>query len=550
MKTRSQRGSDGIEKRCKSEELEQRKAKRSRSSLQLSTAPGEPCDDPPTILEFPMAAVDNAGIFVENETVIMYCREDVKALFRSLHGVLHKSRPVFNKKVNPYQLPWIIGPSGVGKSLAVFAFTQSPQVSEWAVTWIHCLGGKWFSSYHRYQTEEETSTFQLKQSVKHLAKLKVENQHIWVLDGFTDETSATMLADCEDWLQADFEKRRLFVTCSIASRRKGTETHDLKLRVKEFSVCAWTLEEYKAAVGQPQLYDAVKEKLGTDTDKSRDELVESKHYFAGGSARYMFQVDTDEVKVALDNAIEKVSEVQIFATGGIDLSSTAFVHRLIFIQHGRRGVVSRYAGHRLAVKLGTRLVEQFLYGSEISRPMKGFLFEMWFIAKLSREGITYLPMNHRPQKAWAQSKAVYMPSEEEKLFPKSRTWFQAGWNNGGFDAVYVDPKKKTVRFVQIMLNNNHSFKIEFFQKFLNRLEKYMHTKTREIFFVYPVGASSKKLVTTGEGSLSLFQWKKGKEWNNVTKVMLDWPGFHRLYSSATFLEGYRSSRVWLVTGNV
>ncbi|CAM6093753.1 unnamed protein product [Calypogeia fissa] len=521
--TPNQPGSDGIEKRSKIEELEQPEARRPRSSLQDSRAPPEPEDDP-TILEFPASILKGTGLYSIEGKLVLYRRENVNALFTFLEDVLY-TRTDDN---NPYKLAWILGPPGVGKSFPVFAFTRSLPVSEWSVTWIHSSSrGERFSLYHRDNTGIRTEKFKLENRHEYLNQLKVENKHLLVLDGFTNgTTNNTMRTTCEFWLKNDFEMRRLFVVCSMASRFKSSSRgDDMRLNVTDFTVSSWTLGEYKAALEKPALYATVQEKLKTDTDKSSDELVESKYYFAGGSARYMFLMYTDEVKKDLNLAIENVSDIRALAAGRTGVSSPGFVHRLISFQDGIRGIVSQYAANGLAIKLGTELVEHFtrIYRWKLSLPMKGFLFEMWFFAKLSGDGLSYDMIDGRPGGTWAKSNPVDMPSKNEKLSPESPTWFQPAWNNGGYDAVYVDPQTKTVRFVQITLNNHHSFKIEFFERFLNRLSTHMQAETLEIFFVYPKGADPTTPSTEGEGRLDPFNWKKGEEWSKVTKVTLDWP---------------------------
>ncbi|CAM6093750.1 unnamed protein product [Calypogeia fissa] len=497
------------------------------ASFSTASGPPEPEDDP-TILEFPASILDGTGLYDKEEKVVLYLRENVNALFRFLEDVLYTRTVMFYKsKSNPYKLPWILGPPGVGKSLAVFAFTRSLPVSEWSVTWIHSSRGAIFSLYHRDNTGIRTEEFELENRHEYLNQLKVENKHLLVLDGFTNgTTNNTMRGTCELWLKKDFEMRRLFVVCSMASRFKsGSEGDDMQFNVTDFTVSSWTLEEYKAALEKPALYATVKEKLGTDTDKSRDELVESKYYFAGGSARYMFLMYTDEVKERLNLAIENVSDIRALAAGRTGVSSPGFVHRLISFQDGIRGIVSQYAANGLAIKLGTELVDHFIqiYRWNLSPPMKGFLFEMWFFAKLSFDGLSYERIDGQKGGKWEKSNPVDLPSQNENLSPESPTWFQAAWNNGGFDAVYVDPQTKTVRFVQLTLNNQHSFKIKFFETFLYRLSTHMQAETLEIFFVYPKGANPTRPKITGEGLLDPFNWKTGEEWSKVTKVTLDWP---------------------------
>lgn len=96
---------------------------------------------------------------------------------------------------------------------------------------------------------------------------------------------------------------------SMDSRRKVNLDDDETFKVKEHVVPSWTLSEYLDAVNDDELFESVRSDLDAsdEEDPTRQELVEAKYYFAGGSARYMFGCSTATVMTSLDDAVSAVS---------------------------------------------------------------------------------------------------------------------------------------------------------------------------------------------------------------------------------------------------
>ena len=90
------------------------------------------------------------------------------------------------------------------------------------------------------------------------------------------------------------------------------------------------------------------------------------------------------------------------------------------------------------------------------------------------------------------------------------------WNQGGYDAIFVDKTCGRVRFVQVTRGDSHSFKIEYFYSFLAKLRdsaSSFEIRALEIVFLVLKGkiANFKISEVSGQGLLSEFGWMKGKE---------------------------------------
>jgi hypothetical protein len=68
---------------------------------------------------------------------------------------------------------------------------------------------------------------------------------------------------------------------------------------------------------------------------------------------------------------------------------------------------------------------------------------------------------------------------------KSKFWLKpVQWNQGGYDAVYIDSESGSVTFVQLTISHQHDFKMRFFNEVLNNLQATTNrTKSRSQSFV-------------------------------------------------------------------
>lgn len=111
----------------------------------------------------------------------------------------------------------------------------------------------------------------------------------------------------------------------------------------------------------------------------------------------------------------------------------------------------------------------------------------------------------------------HIPAFESIMFkPKN-------FNQGGYDAVYVDKEKKLVRFFQVTRGDKHSLRLEYFYDFLlalSRSDQSFEIEILEIIFVAELNKFEifKISTITGEGRLKTVKgWEMGK---SVDKVLI------------------------------
>ncbi|KAE9121029.1 hypothetical protein PF010_g7268 [Phytophthora fragariae] len=255
------------------------------------------------------ATLLNACGMCSGGDLMLYRRSGVNDLWTYLKDEVL----VGNKK------PFIVGPSGVGKSVSTLSFAASLDRVEWSVLWIH-LGVP--SSCLMMRTKEYWEFTNMTGFV--LPRVADEKLFVFV-DGYK-------ACDAHDkflsyvMVQLSKENGRL-VVCSAMSAlgERNAEADELK-NIEAFFMYSWKQEEYLEAIADDAFYASVADKLDAtyehnevNVDDDSDEDAEDgsaddqesekcralalKGYYAGGSCRFMFQYTTDEVKSTLETAV-------------------------------------------------------------------------------------------------------------------------------------------------------------------------------------------------------------------------------------------------------
>jgi hypothetical protein len=339
---------------------------------------------------------------------------------------------------------------------------------------------------------------------------------------------------CQRWLSRNVDLCRLVILCSMSSRGKTNYVEDTNHHVKEFFVNSWKIEEYYHAIAHQPFLQSVKEVLDAslELDAPPKEFIDSK-YFAGGSSRYMFSLPTNVVVGLLDQSVSAVQDILPYIQGTIGDHSNFVVNRLFNIFQDNpfrnRSIVSEYAATQLAMRMGPILIENISQSlkHDLNPAMDGWFLEMWFFASLRKEGVKVYITQEKEEQTWPGSSVINFDPEHTtmEILNRSPIWLKpVKWNQGGYDVVYIDTGKNLVRFVQVTRGTEHSFKIEYFSAFFQKLMEVkdlkVEIKTLEIYFLVPKNVKEFKFKysqISGQGGLHAFKkgWEKGNEHNQV-----------------------------------
>ncbi|EKX49562.1 hypothetical protein GUITHDRAFT_67655 [Guillardia theta CCMP2712] len=446
-------------------------------------------------------------------------------------------------------LGWIQGSPGTGKTTTTLSFCMTLDRNEWSFKCIRlkarsntCVvevtGNKRRTCSFAKESEGEQMTLLLE-------GLSDGKKSLLVLDGYLthQESHTRALVACIRWRDADRQNRRLVVVTSMASRGKAYDEEDREMGLKEHIVASWRIDEYLEAVQFDEFYSKVAptlemnvtgEALGfkmTTRPRSKEERVRHKHYLAGGSCRYMFDMTAAEVLRSLDLALQSAPNLQDLFRGHVGASSGDMTNRLIATMVTQEKVVrfpvSKYVASNLAASVGAvDILRRMLTAFRGPRAMHRYLLEMLFFEKVRRDlSITYRGSSEPEVLKACNLVVIFDPSQDTDSLPHTRVClkpiceFQGGW-----DAIIVDQDDKVVQFFQLTVAKDHSLKLSYFLTALKALGiPAGEIWTIRIVFVVPPedGMLFRIASVKDEGALEQYMWKKGEERSMVQAASID-----------------------------
>jgi hypothetical protein len=375
-------------------------------------------------------------------------------------------------------------------------------------------------------------------------------KNIVFLDGYAQlensDNHDSIQRDCYDWFQKNKNKRRLVVVCSMSTLYKAKPEDFPDTTVEQFFVYSWKKEEYLKAVLNDDFFNSVFNILDSSNDlqlnetttikPTREEVILSKFYFAGGCSRFMFRYTTKQVISYLQASVEEIRNIVGYNNATIGARSNGVINRFFglhltgYVQKTAKSfVISEFAGFLAALKMGPELVKNLsrCIGHDSNPAMNGWMLEMWFFASLRKGGVKFWKKGERGLFHWAEVASVEILDMDCFQVPDAGgVWLKPQkWNQGGYDAVLISrtieepivhqKPKVVVKFVQVTRAEAHSFKIGYFHSFLKVLKDHFVIDDIEIFFlVEKSNLSTFKIPDSqisGQGLLHEFGWLKYKE---------------------------------------
>jgi hypothetical protein len=438
-------------------------------------------------------------------------------------------------------LGWILGSPGTGKSVAAFAFAISKSLEDWTVIWV-----KLFPSARpvclMLQGNQKFSAPCTTEMILHLLKQPAStNKHLLIVDGFVSNQAdhVTIQEEAYQWRKLDKTNRRLIIVCSMLSRGKVSEGDDAVYKVREFLLYSWTKGEYVEALSIPVFRESVLSALDAAPETQLLDMIEQKFYYAGGSARYMFQFRTEDVIRKLRAAIRAIPipPSSFFYWSNIRAENVINCLFSVFPGSGGRiyceSIVSDFAASELGSCMPPTAFQSVI--SLFNLDISGALFEAMFCCRLRNRGVSltfsngtkgfFAKASIRKFKATSES---YVVEDEEWLKPESE-------NNPGFDLVYVNRNAGFARFIQVTRGDDHDLNLDLCKIFITKLVN-CPIKIVEFCFVVqnenleqfriPENSRLGQDLVKGRGALrewftsgdTQVYWTTGSEHKQITKV--------------------------------
>jgi hypothetical protein len=324
-------------------------------------------------------------------------------------------------------------------------------------------------------------------------------REILVIHGLTNNSDSTDLSSAAGfWWRKNRANRRLILIESKAYSGNRNPADSKKLNIAFFEQISWGVDEYKEAVKNVEFFRIVEPFLDADTETEGDpeKRVVSKFFYAGGSARLMFQVATEEVKRLIISSIFPYTTVSDIFYGNVGTHSIrAHLHLMSVNPNKRRSLLSAFSAIAIATIRGPVFVQElsknvWLEGYPF---ISGGSLELTFFAHAasgriqckSKQGDTF---------SWvcAETVSVFKPNSPSKVSCVEGHWLKPNaWDNLGYDAVSlyerIEDQKKVIRFVKITNEHGHGVQLSNFRDLIERMVTtgVFIAKEVEVFFVVP-----------------------------------------------------------------
>ena len=414
---------------------------------------------------------------------------------------------VLNRIIGEQYCGLIFGQPGTGKSLATYFVAGTLCRDEWTVVWIHVLSEKVMQSERScscvvlQKSRKLTACFDMEDLTSLLRSGSVlfsEGKEILVFDGFTSDPVYSKLHDATFfWWKEDNINRRLIHVSSMATMAGRKPSKLLQVGIVSLAQFSWTLEEAKLAMKNSGFAKNVSKFLDADPEPGQTSLekLESKFFYAGGSARYLFQMTTAEVKREIDSSLESVAHIKDLQDLCMGVFSKTTAHSLLNVYDMQvREIISAYAACRIAFVLGPGYLRSLASSPLFSGIpyMKGGFLEIFFFAN-AKTGKIPLRDKFGTIIVWETrgACAIFNPVFPHPVDCTKNTWLMPKkWNQPGYDGVYLYNDlagRGCIRFVQVTQRQNHDVKLSYFREVIDMfcLRGIFTTEIVEIFFIVP-----------------------------------------------------------------
>ena len=215
----------------------------------------------------------------------------------------------------------IFGAPGVGKSCTVWAWACDERLSnDKKVLWVHVLA----------KGPPEDVVLMTGKKIFHIectaADIMSSDADIIVVDGVTNAGSHDKYS-CELLTWGICQEHRRWVQVASTELRLNEQDEEAQ-EITHFEMPPWTLQEYIAACRDDDFYNHVScmfkglssgvadETIAALQGEDREELIKEKFFYAGCSARWMFNYTTAEVKDTIEEQFNRCTSFMALTAGG------------------------------------------------------------------------------------------------------------------------------------------------------------------------------------------------------------------------------------------
>ena len=351
-------------------------------------------------------------------------------------------------------------------------------------------------------------------------------------------------------------------------------------------VSSWTMDEYLAACNSDQFWSNCRKFLERATDNDsyerRKDLLEEKFYVAGQSARYMFGLGSDDVKLRIAEDARSMGGIGALEDAARSDRSSGAVNSLIArTREGSNGItpsdsaplptlaelapsgatnsdelqpvpeerdplepesvarlVSAFASEKVVKQLSSNIARLRSVARALqNKAIEGYALEEQLKKSLNEArnpGVSLTILVDGNVTILPVAKFLECTKDElESLLAQSHpgdTWIFVGGQQGAFDAVHL-VSSNYIRFVQTTAGATHTFYLDIIAAMLTRLatNHHIHWQRIEFMVMRPIDDHRQFTLQPARGSLAGYARFDGQPWvrsnserDNVVYSRLYW----------------------------
>jgi hypothetical protein len=493
--------------------------------------PKHPGENPTVGCSFVITQLQQAGLISQPEQRLFVSAEVVR-LFKALDTFIQSTQRGMIIKGSP----------GLGKSCTTWAWVCAQGLQNGKqVLWIHVAK---YTDAACVSISGRSCTACLLKPAALEELLEISKADIVVFDGY----GPTLGGRFEDCITALMNRelnfgRKVIIVSSLGIFLKasyfGLGINDLG----RFDMNPWTFEEYAAACSDSTFFKSVRQSFESTADEISEDLLYEKYFFAGASARWMFEMNTKDIRSEINMYLSAVPNAKalLCSTASVESSNHLLMRTGCNLNECTFTwfYVSKFAMQQAMRKFNTKGIKLAYELSTQNRNIShfGWVLELDFALRLvaAANGSNQFPFldEFNSPVSWKVSNTEYFDESAQIL----ESWALDHWKipnstrRAGFDAacLFQTNSMNILRVVLVICAKTDSIQMDAFASLIGQIAKSSGVIITglEVVIMRPKFADKRiiampSLAFQGKGQCSMFHvgasdsnWQCGQEHKQV-----------------------------------
>ncbi len=339
-----------------------------------------------------------------------------------------------------------------------------------------------------------------------------------IFDGITQHHYEPFVEIAREWAQTRSLSRSYAAAVFTSSEPIPVSIERLrKAGLSEFCLEPWTLPEFQSACSDDSFFQSVESRLRVSDlqlpSADRQQMVVDKFFYAGYSARWMFEYSFAQVKRNVFVHLSMCSDFSILLRHYVEEKFALAMHRLT-VPFGRSSIIISQYVWRL---LTQSCIDYSRLRDAVSISADGSVHDGWAEAdfsfqlqKAARSDLRLRVHDSEGQdEVWSVPRLIH--ADPMSSPPLADSWLiPLAPNQGCFDMLqlFTTDGRRTLRFVNVTRAALHSVNASYMQALLEHWQhqKNIIVQAIEFVFVHPSNTAAPTWPNIIAGNLSAWGW--------------------------------------------